>query len=88
MEDPYRLAQRAIADLKSAVHYLLQQNPKVGLRNADIGRLLGIYSGHVGHEEHISRSLLAMMENEGVIQQDAEKRWTLRSHPDMNNRDE
>lgn len=35
----------------------------------------------MGHEGHISRSLLAIMESKGVVQQDEDKRWTLRSHP-------
>ncbi len=76
--DPYRLAQHAIADLKAAVVSVLREGPPTGLRNADVGRSLGIYSGHVGHEGHISRTLLSMLENEGVVQQDQEsKLWRL-----------
>lgn len=81
MCSPYQLAQRAMADLKSAVYAVLQDSPEDGLTNAEIGRGLGIYAGHIEHEGHISRTLLALMEKEGVVHQDQmTKRWTLR-HP-------
>ena len=76
--EAYLLAQRAIADLKAAVLSVIEQGPKEGLTNAEIGRSLGIYAGHVGHEGHISRTLLSMLEGEGLIKQDSEsKRWTI-----------
>jgi hypothetical protein len=79
---PYMMAQSAIAQLKAAMHQLLASAPSDGLTNADIGRALGIYSGHVGHEGHIPRTLLALMEAEGVVQQDAHsKKWCLRQFP-------
>jgi hypothetical protein len=79
MSEPYTLAQDAMAKLRSAVHMILEATP-VGLSNARIGRSLGIYSGHVGHEGHISRTILALMEAEGVVEQDkATKLWTLRT---------
>lgn len=79
MHTAYQLAQRAIADLKSAIYILLENSPPLGLRNADIGRSLGIYSGHVEHEGHIPRTLLSLMESEGVVQQDpSTKLWSLR----------
>jgi hypothetical protein len=71
MSEPYFLAQDAMTKLRSAVYLLLKQAPGEGLKNAQIGRSLGIYSGHVGHEGHISRTILALMEAEGVIEQDA-----------------
>jgi hypothetical protein len=77
----YLLAQRAIADLKGAIYDVLRGAPKDGLRNADIGRMLGIYKGHIGHEGHISRALLEMMSSEGIVEQLDEKRWRLKSHP-------
>jgi len=81
MQEAYPLAQRAMADLKAAVFILLKNGPAAGLRNADIGRTLGIYAGHVEHEGHISRTLLALMEKEGVVQQDPQsKRWTINQH--------
>jgi hypothetical protein len=81
MHEAYALAQRAIADLKAAVYMLLENGPHEGLRNADIGRALGIYAGHVEHEGHIPRTLLALMEKEGVVLQDAQsKRWTIAKH--------
>lgn len=77
------LAQDAMANLRGAVHLLLANDGSEGLSNAQIGRSLGIYSGHVGHEGHISRTILALMEAEGVVRQDTKtKRWHLRSHSD------
>ena len=74
----YTRAQRAIAELKGAVYELIVENPE-GLTNAEIGRRLGIYQGHVGHEGHISRTILAMLEAEDVAVQNKEtKVWSLR----------
>jgi len=68
-----------MAQLKSAVHMLLREAGEAGLKNADIGRLLGIYMGHVEHEGHIPRTLLSIMEAEGVAEQDkTTKVWRLR----------
>lgn len=79
--DAYRLAQSALADLKTAVRAVVEQGGQEGLRNAEIGRTLGIYAGHQGHEGHISRTLLEMLANEGVIVQEAAtKKWRLRMH--------
>ena len=79
MDDAYSLAQRAMADLKSAVYALLKHSPQDGMRNADIGRALGIHAGHIEHEGHIPRTLLAIMEKEGVVKQDSQsKLWSLR----------
>jgi len=81
MESPYYLAQRAMSDLKVAIHALLEDAPPDGLTNAQIGRTLGIYAGHIEHEGHIPRTLLALMEKEGVVQQDpASKKWMIRTH--------
>lgn len=78
---PYNRAQRAMADIKAAIHDLLANCGHSGLSNAQIGRALGIYSGHEGHEGHISRTLLAIMQKEGVVEQDgASLRWRLRAH--------
>lgn len=80
---PYHRAQLAMAELKAAVYELLTADQGSGLTNADIGRSLGIYKGHVGHEGHISRTILALLESEGVAHQDPEtKRWTLQHHPE------
>ena len=76
----YRQAQLAIAELKAAVLSLLEKAPG-GLSNAAIGRSLGIYAGHKRHEGHVSRTLLAMLEAEGVVQQDPDDQsWTVRNH--------
>lgn len=78
--EAYALAQESMAGLKAAVHRLLSTAPPDGWKNADLGRLLGIYSGHVGHEGHISRTVLGMMEAEGtVVQDEASKKWRLRT---------
>lgn len=76
--EAYMLAQDAMAKLRGAVHLLLAAAGPNGLSNAQLGRSLGIYSGHVGHEGHISRTVLALMEAEGAVRQDSEtKRWHL-----------
>lgn len=75
----YTRAQQAIADLKGAVYELLAESGS-GMTNAEVGRRLGIYQGHVGHEGHISRTILAMLEAEQVILQDKEtKIWHVRA---------
>jgi hypothetical protein len=80
---PYLLAQTAMAQLKSAIHMVLSEAGEEGLRNVDIGRVLGIHAGHARHEGHIPRTLLSIMEEEGVVEQDDEtKIWRLRS-PDL-----
>lgn len=79
---PYGRAQRALAELKESVRTVLEEADG-GLRNVDIGRTLGIYAGHEGHEGHISRTLLAMMESDGVVEQDTESgNWRLVKHSD------
>lgn len=73
--EAYGTAQRALAELKTAVCSLLTAYAD-GLTNAEIGRALGIYGGHNGqHEGHISRTLLAMMEAEGVVEQEMKTKW-------------
>jgi hypothetical protein len=76
--ETYLLAQRAVADLKGAVVALLAAAPASELSNAQIGRALGIYGGHIGHEGHIPRTLLEVLKSEGVVIQNAgSKRWRL-----------
>lgn len=75
----YQSAQRALADLKHSVFVVLAAGPAEGMKNSQIGRSLGIYAGHVRHQGHISRTLLEMMLNEGVVDQDPKtKLWRLR----------
>ena len=76
----YVKSQHAIAELKGAVLDLLGSHPN-GLSNADIGRTLGIYQGHSsGQEGHISRTLLELLQVEGVVAQDKKtKLWRLRT---------
>jgi len=78
MVDPYQTAQIAIANLKAAILQLLHEYGAHGLRKVDIGRALGIYSGHVRHEGHIPRTLLEIMAHEGVVRQDKDTQlWFL-----------
>lgn len=79
--ESYGAAQRALAELKNAIYQALLTAPPEGLRNSDIGRMLGIYSGHIGHEGHIPRTLLAIMQDEGVVAQGKDKRWRLVQYP-------
>lgn len=52
--------------------------PASGLTNAEVGRTLGIYGGHVGHVGHVSRVILNHLEEEGVAAQDpGSKKWIL-----------
>ncbi|OBY27984.1 hypothetical protein [Leisingera sp. JC1] len=78
LNNAYADAQQAMALLKSAVRTVLEMAPEGGLKNAEIGRSLGIYGGHVEHVGHISRTLLEMLKEEGVAVQDSEtKMWKL-----------
>lgn len=85
----YRRAQLAMAELKSAALEILAAAGDEGLKNSQVGRLLGIYQGHVGHEGHISRTVLQMLQVDGVVAQDGpDKRWRLRELTTINNADE
>ena len=76
----YARAQHAIADLKSSVFDLLDSSDRE-LKNVDIGHSLGIYHGHEGHEGQISRTILKMLESDGVVVQNPEsKKWKLAHH--------
>lgn len=80
----YRQAQQAMAELKAAIRSLLDTAGDEGLRNVDIGKTLGIYAAH--HEQHVGhipRTLLALMREEGVVDQDPDTgRWKLVEHED------
>ena len=71
----YYKAQYGLTLLKDAIRDLLVSIHPKGLRNVDVGKALGIYSGHKGHEGHISRTLLEIMQNEGIIEQRSDKHW-------------
>ena len=67
MNEPYATAQQAIASLKGAIHTLLKNSP-TGLKNAQIGQMLGIHKGHGNqHAGHITRTLLETMQAEGTV---------------------
>lgn len=77
----YRMAQEAMTYLKAAVYDVLTEAPTDGLTNAQIGRSLGIYMGHVGHQGHISRTVLGLMQAEEVVAQDpTSRRWRIQVH--------
>ena len=79
--DAYQRAQLAVAELKASIREVIANGPSQGMTNAEVGRTLGIYEGHEGHEGHIPRTLLSMMEREGIVEQDEEtRRWRLREH--------
>ena len=73
----YQLSQRALADLKSAILIVLTEN-EIPMKNVDLGKLLGLYHGHVGHQGHITRTLLELMKSDGVVNQsDETKEWSI-----------
>jgi hypothetical protein len=77
MKDPYAAAQKAIAQLKGSIHDTLKNSP-TGLKNAQIGQILGIHRGHGNqHAGHITRTLLETMQSEGTVKQSAEKLWSI-----------
>ena len=57
-----------MASLKSAVYRVLLDAAPDGLKNVDVGKTLGIHAGHLRHEGHIPRTLLVIMESEGVVE--------------------
>ena len=76
----YASAQAAMASLKSAIYRVLLDAGTDGLKNVEVGKTLGIHAGHVRHEGHIPRTLLAIMESEGVVEQAPDsKSWRLRN---------
>ena len=77
--ESYKVAQRAIADLKGAVLQVLAQHPETGMSNTQLGHSLGIYGGYAsGQEGHISRTLLGIMEGEKVVKQnETNKTWSI-----------
>ena len=59
----------------------LEESGINGLSNAELGKSLGIYSGHIGHEGHISRTLLSLLKSENVVyQEEYTKRWFLKKY--------
>jgi len=81
MTSSYFKAQMGMTNIKEAVYALLKDHDPKGLRNVDIGKNLGIYGGHKGHEGHISRTILEIMQSEGVIEQREDKLWYLSKNP-------
>ncbi len=79
--DAFALAQEGYAKLKVAVYAFMAMEPDRPLSNAEIGRSLGIYAGHLGHVGHIPRTILEELKNDGLVEQsDEDKKWRLVSH--------
>jgi hypothetical protein len=76
----FLVAQKGLAELKSAVFGYLKLYPDRGLTNVEIGRSLGIYGGHVGHEGHVSRLALELLKADGLVEQLGDKTWKLVDH--------
>lgn len=80
MSNAYNDAQQAIALLKGSIHSVLRTTPE-GLKNAQIGQMLGIHKGHGNqHAGHIARTLLEIMQSEGTVKQAENKLWTICDH--------
>lgn len=79
MQTSYEKAQSGIVLLKSAVYELLSAMGENGIRNVDVGRRLGVYAGHIGHEGHIPRTILELLKSEGVAEQRNDKKWYLKA---------
>lgn len=77
LRTPYEKAQMGITLLKAAVYEMLLEAGEKGVRNVDVGKRLGIYAGHIGHQGHIPRTILELLRSEGVADQGSEKRWSL-----------
>lgn len=69
-----------VAALAEAVQEATGESVELAYVDQDYtGEALEIYGGHIGHEGHISRTVLAMLEQEGVVAQNAaSKRWAFR----------
>lgn len=81
----FRLAQDGLGKIKSAVFGYLQQEHPRALTNAEIGRALGIYGGHVGHVGHLSGTALELLKADGLVRQNDDKAWSLVDHRKMAN---
>jgi len=76
----FELAQRAIADLKIAIFQTLASGSEDGMKNVEIGKALGLYSGlkDESQQGYITRTVLALLEADGAVKQDSNtKRWLL-----------
>jgi hypothetical protein len=71
-QEAYHLAQRGLADLKSAAHAVLVEAPLGGLTHVQVGRLLGVYGSNRGTEGFLPRAVLALLEQEGLAELDAD----------------
>ncbi len=61
LSEAYHLSQKAVANLKASVFFIISINNE-GIVNAVNGRSLGIYYVHSGkHEGHISLVILELL---------------------------
>ena len=64
----YSQSQQAIAILKSCIYRVLEESGDTGLRNSEISTKLGIRTADGSSKDWITRTVLAMMEREEVVQ--------------------
>ena len=77
----YERAQIAMAQLKSLALTLVAQNPESGLRQTDIGRMLGIHATPDGQQQGwVAGYLMQLLENEGLVERESQRApWLLNS---------
>ena len=71
--EAYKLAQNAVANLKTAIHMILSTAPREGMSNAEIGRVMGRSEGAIKSLYH--RTLVALKdllaEHQNIVQKSA-----------------
>ena len=77
--DHYRRAQVALADLKAAARGVLLSAPSDGLADDDVGRLLGLNALSGTADGQLTRTILGVLEAEGVATKDEGERWHFRT---------
>lgn len=77
--EAYEMAQEAVTQMKSAIIRLLADNPE-GLRNSDIGRMLGVNADFLDDQQGwFPYTVLKIMELERTVEQKKPRGpWTLR----------
>lgn len=72
MQRAEEMALEALTMLKQAILMVLAAGPEGGMKNFQIGRKLGIYTGYAsGNEGHISRTLLERLREDGTVEYDS-----------------
>ncbi|MBS1723813.1 MAG: hypothetical protein JSS66_12775 [Armatimonadetes bacterium] len=78
--EAYEMAQEAVTLMKSAIIRVLLEHPD-GLRNSEIGRLLGVNADFIeGNDGWFQYTVLKIMELDRTVEQKKPRGpWTLRS---------